>query len=165
MVTVRILELNYWNRASFDDAKTLRQKAAFANKQCLGGTFAWALDLGGPGSLIHPSKLNDTGDLNLEGADPNGDDSNSGEVYVSPEVYKDGNLGVGCIPPCTFIMPPISLSSATTITFPPYTTSLEVAWPTTSVVTLPGGERSTSTGYSRTIQETVLSIPPGMIII
>ncbi|KAL6234219.1 glycosyl hydrolases family 18-domain-containing protein [Aspergillus navahoensis] len=39
---------NQW--VSYDDAKTLQQKRDFANTQCLSGTFAWALDLGGPGT-------------------------------------------------------------------------------------------------------------------
>ncbi|KGY15718.1 hypothetical protein PABG_11373 [Paracoccidioides brasiliensis Pb03] len=57
-------------------------------------------------------------------------------------------------------MPAISLNAPTTITFPPDTTSLEVAWPTVHVVTLPGGAVSVSTGLERTIQTAALTIPP-----
>ena len=58
-----------------------------------------------------------------------------------------------------YILPPLTLSSTTTVTFPPFTTSLEVAWKTSSVITV-DGQASTSTGYDRIIQTTVLTIPP-----
>ncbi|EFR05219.1 bacteriodes thetaiotaomicron symbiotic chitinase [Nannizzia gypsea CBS 118893] len=144
---------------SFDDGRTLKQKASFANNLCLGGTFAWALDLGGPGTMVRPDELEgDT--LNLDGADLEGDDSGSGDVYISPEIYKVDKPGIACIPPCTFIMPRLTLDEVTTITFPPYTTSLEVLWWTAQAITLPGGAISSSIGSVRTIQPTTITIPP-----
>ncbi|KAL8946784.1 MAG: hypothetical protein Q9222_006862, partial [Ikaeria aurantiellina] len=65
-----------------------------------------------------------------------------------------------CIPPCVLILPPITLPSPTTITFPLLTTSLEVAWRTTTVTTLSNGQVSTSTGIERTTEHTTLTIPP-----
>ncbi|KAG5290027.1 class V chitinase [Histoplasma ohiense] len=144
---------------SYDDGRTLKQKADFGNKLCLGGTFAWAIDLGGPGTLKNPNDLS-ANDTVLDGADPDGRDSGSGEVYISPEIFKKQDPIIACVPPCTFIMPPISFSTPTTISLPPYTTSLEVVWPTTQLVTLPGGSISASTGLARTVQTTTLTIPP-----
>ncbi|PGH03305.1 chitinase [Blastomyces parvus] len=143
---------------SYDSGRTLKQKADFGNKLCLAGTFAWAIDLGGPGTLKNPNDL--TADDDLRGADPKGGDGGSGEVYISPEIFKKKDPGIACVPPCTFIMPPISFAKPSTITLPLYTTSLELAWPTTQLVTLPGGSVSTSTGLARTIQTTTLTIPP-----
>ncbi|OJD26787.1 hypothetical protein ACJ73_01828 [Blastomyces percursus] len=143
---------------SYDDGRTLKQKADFGNKLCLAGPFAWAIDLGGPATLKNSNDL--TAGDSRRGADPRGGDGGSGEVYISPEIFKEKDPGIACVPPCTFIMPPISLNSPATITLPLYTTSLEVAWPTTQLVTLPGGSGSTSTGLVRTIQTTTLTIPP-----
>ncbi|KAK2853243.1 hypothetical protein FQN49_005269, partial [Arthroderma sp. PD_2] len=144
---------------SFDDARTLKQKASFANKLCLGGTFAWALDLGGPGTMSRPDELNGN-TLSLDGADPEGSDSGSGDVYLSPEIYRVDNPEIACVPPCTFIMPRLTLDKVTTITFPPYETSLEVVWWTASAITLPGGAISSSIGIVKTVQTTTLTIPP-----
>ncbi|EEP77206.1 predicted protein [Uncinocarpus reesii 1704] len=142
---------------SYDDAETLRRKGEFANARCLGGTFAWALDLGGPGTLGRPETLNGS---DLEGANPDGSDSGSGDVFISPNIFTESEPNIACVAPCTFILPPIPLGSSTTISFPPYSTSLEVAWPTTITITLPGGAVSTSTGLGRTILNTTLTIPP-----
>ncbi|EDN07813.1 predicted protein [Histoplasma mississippiense (nom. inval.)] len=59
---------------SYDDGRTLKQKADFGNKLCLGGTFAWAIDLGGPGTLKNPNDLS-VNDTVLDGADPEGRDN------------------------------------------------------------------------------------------
>lgn len=59
-----------------------------------------------------------------------------------------------------YILPPLILSSNTTIIFPLLTTSLEVAWPTSQVTTLTNGNVSTSTGYDRITETTTLTIPP-----
>ena len=45
-------------------------------------------------------------------------------VYLDPVVYESRTAQ--CPPPCTFILPPVPLASATTIFMDPYTTSLEV---------------------------------------
>ncbi|PGG98706.1 hypothetical protein AJ80_09479 [Polytolypa hystricis UAMH7299] len=147
-------DTNQW--VSYDDAKTLKRKADFASGLCLGGSFAWALTQAGPGTLSHPSELKGEG---LEGADPKGKDSGSGEVFIGTEVFKQKNPRIACVPPCTFVMPSFPLNNTTTIFFPPYTTSLEVVWPTTTVVTQPNGGISTSTGLFKTIQTTTLNIP------
>ncbi|KAK4196868.1 family 18 putative glycoside hydrolase [Triangularia verruculosa] len=45
-------------------------------------------------------------------------------VYLGPEVYSERTAY--CTPPCRFVLPPSSLPSPTTISIPPYTTSIEV---------------------------------------
>ncbi|EEQ31286.1 symbiotic chitinase [Microsporum canis CBS 113480] len=144
---------------SYDDATTLKQKADLANSMCLGGTFAWAVDLGGPGTLKTPNNMRQ-GEIGLDGASMDGGSGGSGDVYISPEIYDNDNPQVSCVPPCNLIMPPWTLPTPTTISFPPYITSLEVVWTTTTTITLSNGAISTSTGISRTIQTTTLTIPP-----
>ncbi|KAK2733391.1 hypothetical protein FQN57_002148 [Myotisia sp. PD_48] len=126
---------NQW--ISFDDARTLKEKGEFANHLCMGGTFAWALDHGGPGTLGRPDQLNGT---RLDGSEMDGQDGGSGKVYVSPDIYKGNKPAVQCIPPCTLIMPPYTFSNGvSTLTFPPFETSVQYAWPIgTTVTTLPG---------------------------
>lgn len=84
----------------------------------------------------------------------------SGDVYISPSIWSSADPVVYCVPPCLFILPPLVLPSATTITFPLLTTSLEVAWLTSQVTTLANGDVSTSTGYDRITETTTLTIPP-----
>ena len=149
-------------RVSFDDAKTLKKKLEFANDLCLGGTFAWAIDLGGPGTLGRPDKLNLTELDGLEGSDLTGKDSGSGKVYISPKIYEEKDPVVECVPPCTLIMPPYTLKDGTsTFKFPSYETSLQYAWPTGTTVVTREGKVSTSTLWTRTVETTTLSIAPG----
>ncbi|KAL8738495.1 MAG: hypothetical protein Q9181_000706 [Wetmoreana brouardii] len=81
------------------------------------------------------------------------------EVFIDPSIWKSKNPGIYCVPPCMFILPPLTLTKPTTITFPPLTTSLEVVHKTTKVVTS-NGKKSTSTGYDRSTQTTTITIPP-----
>ncbi|KAL2198358.1 pectate lyase superfamily protein-domain-containing protein, partial [Corynascus similis CBS 632.67] len=52
------------------------------------------------------------------------EDGSDNIVYLGPEVYTSQTAQ--CEAPCTFVLPPSSLASNTTILIPPYTTSLEV---------------------------------------
>lgn len=102
------------------------------------------------------------GDGCLGGPCYNGDGvyTPSGDVYISPEIWETCNPEVGCYPPCTIILPPLLLQTPTTIKFPPWTTSLDVAWLTTSAVTVsPGLTTTTTTYYKHIVQITVLTIP------
>ncbi|PYH85882.1 hypothetical protein BO82DRAFT_428864 [Aspergillus uvarum CBS 121591] len=65
-------EGNQW--VSFDNSKTLKQRADFANARCLGSLFSWALDEGGPaksyirGSLLYGNGTSDgTGECYTDG--------------------------------------------------------------------------------------------------
>lgn len=60
-----------------------------------------------------------------------------------------------CPPPCVLVLPPTVLPAPTTISFGPWSTSLEYGWTTTRTV---GGIVMTS--YTATIITTVISIPP-----
>ncbi|KAL9585488.1 MAG: hypothetical protein Q9212_001494 [Teloschistes hypoglaucus] len=87
------------------------------------------------------------------------DNPDPGDVYIDPGIWQSPNPGVFCVPPCVLILPPWTLPQPTTISFPLLTTSLEVAHKTSKVVTV-NGKTSTSTGYDRVTQTTVLTIPP-----
>ncbi|KAL8681974.1 MAG: hypothetical protein Q9224_006813 [Gallowayella concinna] len=60
----------------------------------------------------------------------------------------------------TSILLSVTLATPMTINFPLYTTSLEVAWKSKSLITLPGGQVSTVTVYERETVKTTLTIPP-----
>ncbi|KAI9154906.1 Glucan endo-1,3-alpha-glucosidase agn1 [Paramyrothecium foliicola] len=49
-------------------------------------------------------------------------------VSIDPKIWKDPNPVASCIPPCVLILPPLTLTKTTTITFPPYTTTLTQSW-------------------------------------
>ena len=80
---------------------------------------------------------------------------NESIVYIDPIIWTEPDPGVQCVPPCILVLPPSTLKSTTTFTFPPYVTSLEVGWITTIVV---GGV--TSTKFTAITTTTTLSIPP-----
>ncbi|PGH16891.1 hypothetical protein AJ80_05035 [Polytolypa hystricis UAMH7299] len=63
------------------------------------------------------------------GSDPD-EDSGSGVVFIDLEIW-DGAAGIvtiQCSAHLTYVLPPLSLPEPTAITFPPYTTLLEVGW-------------------------------------
>lgn len=70
------------------------------------------------------------------------DGSGSGDsvVYIDPSIWNDPTPTVSCIPPCVLVLPPYTLSSLTTITFPPITTTYTESWTTgvssTTVITV-----------------------------
>lgn len=80
---------------------------------------------------------------------------NESVVYISPIIWTEPDPGVACVPPCILVLPPSTLTTATTITFPPYVTSLEVGWITTVVIA-----GSTSSSFTGFVTTTTLSIPP-----
>ncbi|KAL8651232.1 MAG: hypothetical protein Q9226_004788, partial [Calogaya cf. arnoldii] len=96
------------------------------------------------------------------GAHGGGNSSQSGPetVLLPPSIWTARDPVVQCEPPCIFVLPPYQLSTTTTITFPPYKTTLDVAWLTTVVTTASGGAVMTIESYTRTLQKTVLTIPP-----
>ncbi|KAK2749599.1 hypothetical protein FQN57_005821 [Myotisia sp. PD_48] len=74
---------------SYDDEKTLKQKTSFANQHCLGGTFAWSLDFGAPGTMDSPG----TGEYGGGGSIPN-----SNPPIPIPTGGNGGAAGGGGIP-------------------------------------------------------------------
>jgi chitinase len=120
-------------RVSFDDGRTLRQKADFANSKCLGGLFSWALDLGGPGSLTNPNSLT-ADDTGMDGANAEGGSDGTGTLYVGKEIFDLPT--VTAIAPVTLIFPKSILEKPTTIDLGSgYPTSLEIAWSTEKTIT------------------------------
>jgi hypothetical protein len=134
----------------YDDLETISMKKTWASEHCFGGTMIWSIDLySGSGSGNTPDGTSSCS------SDPGGTAGQSGSsesgcggiVYIDPSIWDEPNPEISCEPPCTFILPPLTLSTTTTIIFPPYVTSLDVAW-------------STSTGWTHIIQTTTLTIPP-----
>ncbi|KAJ5878943.1 hypothetical protein N7455_002408 [Penicillium solitum] len=147
---------NQW--VSFDNAKTLKQKADFANEKCLGGLFAWSIEEGGPGTTANPNDL-DPKDTSMTGASTDGSDSGSGNFYVDGDVAKPkGSNTATAIAPVNLIVAPSSLSTPTTISVGPLVTPIEVAWTTTKTVTV-SNKPTVTTTVTRTIQTTTFSIP------
>jgi hypothetical protein len=136
----------------YDDMATIAMKKQWASSHCYGGTMIWSIDLySGPGSGNTPDGLGSsvTGDPAAGGGqDGSSESSNSSAiVYIDPSIWQESEPVINCQPPCTFILPPLVLPTPTTITFPLYTTSLDVAW-------------SESTGWTSIVQTTTLTIPP-----
>ena len=145
-------------RVSFDNAKSLKQKAEFANSKCLGGLFAWTLDEGGPGSTTNPNKLN-ASETSMSGASLDSGSDGSGDIYLADTIADPKSNTATGIAPLNMIIGPSTLSSATTFSIEPLTTAIEVAWTTTKTVTVSGQPTVVST-IARTIQTTTFSIPP-----
>lgn len=80
------------------------------------------------------------------------EEDGSGYVTIDPTIYggNPASVTVQCSPPCTYVMPPLTISSQTTFSFPPLTTTVEVGWLTSS-----GG----STSYTSVVETTVITIP------
>lgn len=100
----------------------------------------------------------DGGDM---GISPNSSDgSGSGDVYIDPGIWRGGSsLTLTCFPPCTYILPPSTLRTPTTIRFPLTTTSLEVGWFTGTHYTGFDGLTTTTTEYVSVVVTTTLTIP------
>ncbi|KAM0418391.1 hypothetical protein ACHAPD_004750 [Fusarium lateritium] len=99
----------------YDDEETFAAKRAFADSLCFGGTMIWSIDFQVPGS-----------------GSP--DDADGEVVYLDPSVYS--GTPAQCTGPCQLVLPPRALPSKTTISIPPFTTSLEVAPGSTKTVTV-----------------------------
>ena len=92
-------------------------------------------------------------------------DTGSGVVYIDPSLWTEPQSSriVQCKPPCTLVLPPISLSTETTIRFPPWTTELTVGWTTSAqeTVTVSGTTATiTAPTWTSVVVTTTLTIPP-----
>lgn len=113
-----------------------------------GGTTDWAIDLDADYDI-------GDGPGGNGGDGPGGGDNGSGPILVSPDVYTQKPPTLSCYPPCSLILPPLVLSTTTTIKIPPATLTLEEHWPTTITVS---GAPITTTGAS--YMTTVITPPP-----
>lgn len=53
-----------------------------------------------------------------------GSSNSTGEIFVAPDIWSSSAPSIGCVAPCTFVLPPYPLESTHTVTWPTYTTSL-----------------------------------------
>ncbi|KAJ5632142.1 hypothetical protein N7490_008481 [Penicillium lividum] len=83
--------------------------------------------------------------------------SNATVVYIGSDVWLD--LEAACPIPCTMVLPEVELTTTTTITVPPYTTTVDVQWTTTSLISQDGGDVSTITRTSTIAEATVITLP------
>ncbi|KAI0002790.1 pectin lyase-like protein [Xylariaceae sp. FL0662B] len=98
-----------------------------------------------------------------QGIDPQASaNDGSGPVRIDPGIWQspDEPVTINCQPPCTYVLPPVTLSTLTTITFPPSPTSLMVGWSTSTFFIGDDGSETSTTDYSSTLVDTTLTIPP-----
>lgn len=89
----------------------------------------------------------------------------SGDVYIDPTTWAEpqSSRSVDFIPPCTIILPPITITTPTTISIAPWTTTIEIGWNTTTAITTTisdAAQTITSPYYTAISESTVISIPP-----
>ena len=108
--------------------------------------------------------------LSLRGGDL-GNSTGGNIVYIDPSVYPktyggSGNgksISVTCTPPCTYVLPPLTLPEPTTITFPGSRTSLEVGCFTSGQWTDIDGVVSSTSYYVAVTVTTVLTVPAATV--
>lgn len=90
-----------------------------------------------------------------------GSDGGSGYVTIDPIIWSSTkNPGtVTCSVPCTYVMPPLTLSTQTTFVFPLLTTALTVGYYSKLTETISGSPTTTSI-FEISIDTTVITIPP-----
>jgi chitinase len=89
--------------------------------------------------------------------------SGSGDniVYIDPGIWSSASAEITALPGVTLIWPPKPLATPTTITFPPWTTTVSYSYLTTLTSTLSNGATSTYPWYYYVPIPTVITIPPG----
>lgn len=128
---------------SYMDDSNKASRTSMYQSLSFGGVADWAIDLQKNGSSLGTG----TSDTN-----------SSGIVYVPPSVWTDENPTVNCIPPCSFILPPIILDSPTIVPLP--LLSVLVTISTVVTVTETYGTTVTTVGsYSSQTFPTVVPIP------
>lgn len=132
--------------AYMDDANKATRKALYSALGFLGSA-DWAVD------------------LQSENGQGNGTSSSSNSsvhtIYVDPGIWSSATPLVNAPPGATLIWPPMPLGSATTISFPPWTTTITYSSLTTRTSTLTDGSTSTYPAYVDVSWLTTLTIPPG----
>lgn len=139
-----MMELKYGNQwIGYDNEDTIYMKKKWASTRCFGGTMVWSVDMySGSGSGDTPDSGSDGGSQDPGGGQGDG----SGVIYIDPEIWDEEQPEVKCYPPCTMVLPPLSLKKPMALTLPPYETSLDVAW-------------SGKDGWHSTVQKTTLTPP------
>lgn len=113
------------------------------------GSADWAVDL-----------QSDDGDGDGDGDGSGGDGGANQTVFIDPAIWGSATPRVTAPPGVTLIWPPMPLPTPTTITFPPWTTS--VSYSSLSTITSTGSDGSITTSpiFVYITWETVLTIPP-----
>ncbi|KAL1966730.1 hypothetical protein VTN77DRAFT_3927 [Rasamsonia byssochlamydoides] len=118
---------------------TYDSRSAWAQGLNFGGVCDWAMDL----NASYAANGTEIGE-------------GSGVVYVPPDIYSSASPTVTCLPPCTFVFPPWTLTTTTTITLPATTMTVEEIWPSVSTET----NGVTSTYYVSSTTVTTITPPP-----
>ncbi|PTB79573.1 glycoside hydrolase family 18 protein [Trichoderma longibrachiatum ATCC 18648] len=99
-------------------------------------------------------------DLLSEDGDTSDPSSSSEEtIYIDPGIWSSATPSIVAPPGASLIWPPKPLSSATTITFPPWTTTVSYSSLTTGTSTLTDGSTTTYHAYVWVSWLTTLTIP------
>lgn len=117
---------------------TYDERSAWAQGLNFGGVSDWAIDLN--------ASFTDNGTEIGEG---------SGVVYIDPEIYNMPSPTIACLPPCTFVLPPWTLNTTTTIFVPPTTIVVQDTWPSVST-----DANGVTTSYYVTSTTTTTITPP-----
>jgi hypothetical protein len=88
----------------------------------------------------------------------------SGDVYIGPGVWSEPSPVLPCIPPCNLIIPPLPLTTTSTIHIPPWVTSVVESYPTTRTTTLVNNSTMVIPGYCEITVTTTLNLPEGQSV-
>ncbi|KAI0122362.1 class 5 chitinase 1 [Daldinia grandis] len=124
---------------SYMTTATYNSRLQWAQSLNFGGVSDWALDL----ETSYYGNGTEVG-------------TGSGVVYVDPGIFTDPDATIACEPPCTFVLPPWTLSESTVITQPPITKTILDMY--VSLQTLTNGV--TSTLYVSVTAVTTITLPP-----
>ena len=128
---------------AFMDGDTKRSRTDYYQGLNMGGTTDWAVDL---------QSFADS---------PSNQLTNQTTVAIDQSIWTEEKPEVQCPAPCVLVLPDYPLSSTSVISRPPYTTTLDVAWPTKTTTTNPNGDVVTTSTVTRILQETTIVAPPG----
>jgi chitinase len=129
---------------SYMDADNKETRTELYQSLNFAGTADWAVDLQSNGTTYY--------------VEPGSHDG-SGVVYVDPSIWTDPTPIVECIPPCSLVMPPLTLPTTTTVSIPATSVLVTVSTPT-SVTTTWGSTTTVLAAYSPMTIGTVVDIPP-----
>lgn len=92
--------------------------------------------------------------------DNDNDTSDYAQVIIDSSIWEEVNPAVSCGEDCILVLPPFTLPSPSVVTFDGgYPTTLNVAWETPTVTTLPDGEVKATTTITHILQTTVIPVP------
>jgi glucan 1,3-beta-glucosidase len=89
-----------------------------------------------------------------------GDSGNgSGYVTIDPIIWSEPatSATIECYPPCTYVLPPLTLTTPTTFSFLLLTTAITVGW-YSSTTDLDFGEKMTKSFYLTSVETTAITI-------